>query len=447
MEARAHRVVVVGGGFGGLQAAAPAPGAGGRDAGGPAELPPVPAAALPGGDGRALAPARSRRRCAASCARQRNVDVLLGRGRRTSTSRRGRSSPAWRRATRELAYDTLIVAAGATHAYFGHDEWAAARAGPQVARGRARAAAAHPRAPSRRPRREPDPAARARLADVRRRRRRADRRRAGGPDRRDRARTRCAHDFRRIDPREARVRAPRGRRAACSPRFPPSLRRGASAARAARRDACAPARWSTGIDARGRDGPARRRRRRSGWRRARSSGRRASRRRRSARRWPGRRARARPGGPRGRRARPHAARPPGGLRRSATWCASRWPRGQIAAPRRGAGGDAAGPLRGRGRSRARLAGQRRAAPFRYRDKGNLATIGRAKAVGEIKGLPLSGTIAWLRMALRPPLLPGRPPEPGPGLHPLDRELHHPRTRSAPDHGRGRGGGTALDEVR
>ena len=34
-------------------------------------------------------------------------------------------------------------------------------------------------------------------------------------------------------------------------------------------------------------------------------------------------------------------------------------------------------------------------PFRYRDKGNLATIGRAKAVADIKGLQLSGVLAWL----------------------------------------------------
>ena len=34
-------------------------------------------------------------------------------------------------------------------------------------------------------------------------------------------------------------------------------------------------------------------------------------------------------------------------------------------------------------------------PFRYRDKGNLATIGRAKAVSDIKGLQLSGLLAWL----------------------------------------------------
>jgi len=44
--------------------------------------------------------------------------------------------------------------------------------------------------------------------------------------------------------------------------------------------------------------------------------------------------------------------------------------------------------------RARLRGQN-PPPFRYRDKGNLATIGRGKAVAEIKGLQLSGLPAWL----------------------------------------------------
>jgi NADH dehydrogenase len=34
-------------------------------------------------------------------------------------------------------------------------------------------------------------------------------------------------------------------------------------------------------------------------------------------------------------------------------------------------------------------------PFRYRDKGNLATIGRAAAVADLKGLKLSGFIAWV----------------------------------------------------
>jgi NADH dehydrogenase len=34
-------------------------------------------------------------------------------------------------------------------------------------------------------------------------------------------------------------------------------------------------------------------------------------------------------------------------------------------------------------------------PFRYRDKGNLATIGRARAVADIKGARLSGLPAWV----------------------------------------------------
>ena len=34
-------------------------------------------------------------------------------------------------------------------------------------------------------------------------------------------------------------------------------------------------------------------------------------------------------------------------------------------------------------------------PFHYVDKGNLATIGRARAVAEIKMLKLSGWIAWV----------------------------------------------------
>jgi NADH:quinone reductase (non-electrogenic) len=44
--------------------------------------------------------------------------------------------------------------------------------------------------------------------------------------------------------------------------------------------------------------------------------------------------------------------------------------------------------------RARLEG-RTPEPFRYRDKGNLATIGRAAAVADIKGVKLSGFLAWV----------------------------------------------------
>jgi NADH:quinone reductase (non-electrogenic) len=38
-------------------------------------------------------------------------------------------------------------------------------------------------------------------------------------------------------------------------------------------------------------------------------------------------------------------------------------------------------------------------PFHYIDKGNLATIGRARAVAEIKGLRLSGFLAWITWLL------------------------------------------------
>ena len=44
--------------------------------------------------------------------------------------------------------------------------------------------------------------------------------------------------------------------------------------------------------------------------------------------------------------------------------------------------------------RARLK-DREPRPFRYLDKGNVATIGRRKAVADIRGLRLSGTLAWL----------------------------------------------------
>ncbi len=44
--------------------------------------------------------------------------------------------------------------------------------------------------------------------------------------------------------------------------------------------------------------------------------------------------------------------------------------------------------------RARLHG-RESRPFRYRDKGNLATIGRAAAVADLKGIRLSGFAAWV----------------------------------------------------
>src|SRR6185312_8527259 len=44
--------------------------------------------------------------------------------------------------------------------------------------------------------------------------------------------------------------------------------------------------------------------------------------------------------------------------------------------------------------RARLRG-RSVGPFHYHDKGNLATIGRASAVADLRGIRLSGLPAWI----------------------------------------------------
>lgn len=44
--------------------------------------------------------------------------------------------------------------------------------------------------------------------------------------------------------------------------------------------------------------------------------------------------------------------------------------------------------------RARLAGKTDAPPFRYRERGKLATIGRREAIIAFGGLRLTGWIAW-----------------------------------------------------
>ena len=80
--------------------------------------------------------------------------------------------------------------------------------------------------------------------------------------------------------------------------------------------------------------------------------------------------------------------------RSGTWFASARPTAQsIALP------GLAPVAMQEGRHAARVVRDRmRGRParrFRYRDKGNLATIGRASAVAEIKGVRLSGFAAWV----------------------------------------------------
>ena len=72
-------------------------------------------------------------------------------------------------------------------------------------------------------------------------------------------------------------------------------------------------------------------------------------------------------------------------------------------------------------------------PFRYRDKGNLATIGRGAAVVEIKRVRLSGFLALDHLAGRPLFVPGRLPEPATRDHPVGVQLHHPWPRRPVDH--------------
>ncbi len=72
-------------------------------------------------------------------------------------------------------------------------------------------------------------------------------------------------------------------------------------------------------------------------------------------------------------------------------------------------------------------------PFRYVDKGNLATIGRGRAVGDLKGVHLERPAGVADVAARAPLLPRGLPEPGPGLPAVGGELRHARARRAAHH--------------
>ena len=53
------------------------------------------------------------------------------------------------------------------------------------------------------------------------------------------------------------------------------------------------------------------------------------------------------------------------------------------------------PTKAEGRHVARSLKRGANEPFRYRDKGNVATIGRSRAVADIKGVQVSGFLAWL----------------------------------------------------
>ena len=207
-----HKVVIVGGGFGGLLAAQglnkqPVDVTAHR----PPQLPPLPAAPVSGRHRRAVA-RQHRRPLRSVLRRQRNTRVLLGEvtgfdlTAKTVQLKDGAAIP----------FDSLIVATGSTHHYFGHDKWAEHCPGPQDDRGRDRDPP--PRAVGVRAGRANDrPGRTIPAAHVRRGRRRADRRRDGRRDSRTRDCTRCATTSATSTRRRARSSSSRGR-TACSAR-------------------------------------------------------------------------------------------------------------------------------------------------------------------------------------------------------------------------------------
>src|SRR5436190_20411503 len=124
VKATPPRVVIVGGGFGGLWAAKTLANA-------PAEVvvidrrnyhlfqPLLYQVATAG-----LSPADIAAPIRGILARQRNAHVLLGRV--TGVDVAGRAVTL---SDRKIPYDYLVVATGARHSYFGHDEWASVAPG------------------------------------------------------------------------------------------------------------------------------------------------------------------------------------------------------------------------------------------------------------------------------------------------------------------------------
>ena len=115
------RVVILGAGFGGLNAAQALKSRAGRCHGDrSAQLSSVPAAALPGGDRRPFAGTDRDADPAHPCpAEECHRAHGSGHGCRSRSPRRHHPRSG------EVPYDYLIVATGARHAYFGHDEWEA----------------------------------------------------------------------------------------------------------------------------------------------------------------------------------------------------------------------------------------------------------------------------------------------------------------------------------
>ena len=92
--------------------------------------------------------------------------------------------------------------------------------------------------------------------------------------------------------------------------------------------------------------------------------------------------------------------------------------------------------------RARLR-DRPSRPFRYRDKGNVATIGRARAVADLHVRPPQRLPGVDHVARRPSLLPRRLPEPSARAHQLGVQLRDTRSRRAHHQLRGATSGSST----
>ncbi|MBW8768013.1 MAG: FAD-dependent oxidoreductase, partial [Geodermatophilales bacterium] len=403
---RPHRVIVVGGGFGGLQAATHLTTA-------PVELTlvdrrnfhlfqPLTYQVATG----ALSPGEVCYPLRAIFRRHQNVQVVLGEVAGFDVDRRRLDvrPVVGEGVTRSLEYDTLIVAGGSHYSYFGHDEWR--DAAPEVKSlesalaVRARLLAAFEAAEL-----DDDEA----------------RRRAwltfvvvgAGPTGvemagqiAELARDTLRRDFRSIDPRHARVLLVEAADRVLTA-FPPSLSR--RAALQLEDLGVTPALECTvvGIDEEGVTVAAASGEQVGGGGHRVGTGappRRADRR------------RARPGGPHRRRARPYAARAPGGARARRHGPRPRRPGRAAGPPRRGARRHAAGPVRRRARSRPAARPAESAVPLpRQGQRRNHRS--RPRGGGPARGPPqrLPGVD---HVARRPSLLPRRLPEPSARAHQL-----------------------------
>ena len=321
---------------------------------------------------------------------------------------------------RRFGFDYLVIATGREHAYFGHDDWASYAPGLKTIDDatdiRRRILLAFESAET-----ETDPDERRRLLELRGGRRRPDRRRDGGRHRRTgeaRAGRRISAPSIRATPASFWSRPDRVCWRRSIPRCP--KRRGARSSSWASRCGSAPA--VTECDC------GRRRHRRRAHR--------------SADHHLGRRREGIAGRPNGFGVRDRSRRTCHGQCRPVGARASRdiFVIGDIAL----ALGQDGSPLPGvapvakqQGQYVARLllarAQARRTPPFRYRDFGSLATIGRKRAVAAYWRAQVHGLFRLGAVEPRPHLLSDRLPQPAGRRHELDLELSNLSTGNAPDY--------------